>query len=242
MSQNKLVSIKHAIIDAIDQLGLDHHHDIPVFTRWASQGEKKIGGSESVLKRQWKVLDIVNCHAKLPEDARYVQMAIIGDLGCDCENLFYSTCGILSTTTFSTNAGNGIYVVDVSSDYTTVLGSVPHVIQDNKIILNNNYDGQKITIQYLGYERDEEGFLKIGENHVDAIKWYIVWLYLVRKRDLNSLEYGKMNMAKLEWNMQASNARATDNQITDSEREEIAQMLYDPLSGRGMAVGNLYEY
>lgn len=238
MSINKLISIKIPILDAMDQLGLDHEQDRPLFTRWATLAEKDIS-SKYQFERKIAVLDIVNCTAKLPSDARYVQRAILGDLGCECRDLFATLCSAipLSSATLNASADGNFLVVDMGTGYTQIMGSIPHVIQDNKIILNQNLDGQKLTIQYLGYKTDEEGFMMVGENHVPAIMWFIIWRYYFRKRNKNSLDYGQMNKAEQEWNRECSNARAKDNELTESERNEIACMLNDPYIGWGLEVG-----
>jgi hypothetical protein len=236
MSINKLVSIKNPIIDAIALLGLDHHQDMPWFTRLATMAEKEIN-SYYQYKKKIAVLPIVNCSAKLPADARYVQRAILGDLGCDCADLFKNVCSQISLSSSVINASaatNTFLVVDMGTGYSTITGSIPHTIQDNKIILNNNYDGQSLTIQYLAYQTDEEGFLMIGENHVNAIKWNIVWHYWYRKRTKNSLDYGQMNIAFEQWHRECANARAKDSELTESDRDEINYMLHDPFVGMGM--------
>lgn len=240
MSINKLISIENPIIDAMDQLGLDHDKDKPIFTRWATLAEKEIN-SYYQFKKQWSVLDITGCVAKLPSDARYVQLAILGDLGCECGDLFTTICSTitLSSATLNTSAsGNTFLIVDVGEGYTTINGDIAHEIQDNKIILKTDaYDGDKITIQYLGYQRDEKGFIKVGENHVNAIKWNIIWLHYMRMRKMNGMDYGKMKIAKEEWDRECLNARAKDSELSDGERSEIRNMLYCPYNGLGMEIG-----
>ncbi len=240
MAINQLISIKNPIVDAIDQLGLDHEKDTPVFTRWASLAEKEINSYFQYEKKR-AVLDITNCVAKIPTDCRYVQRAVLGDLGCDCADLFNNLCSLIPISSVTLNASaasTGFLIVDMGAGFTEILGSIPHVIQDNKIILNQNLDGQKLTIQGLFFQRDEDGFLKVGQNHVQAITWNLIWRHYFRKSDLNSLEYGKMKMAKDEWDRECLNARAKDAELTESEREAIAQMLYDPYTGgRGLEIG-----
>jgi len=118
----------------------------------------------------------------------------------------------------------------------TVWTSIPHVVQNNKIILDKNYNGQKLTIQYLGLETDCDGFVMISQNHVQAIMWNIIWKYYFQKKAMNSLEYGKMNDAKVEWNRECAHARAVDGELTESERDRIVTMLHDPYIGKGLAL------
>lgn len=236
MSINKLISIKTPILDAIDQLGIDHMQDIPVFTRWASLAEKEI---KSYFQFERKVcsIKIEGNIAKLPADAEVVQRAVLGQI--DTVDLFNSICTQIpmSSATINASALGTFLIVDMGSGFTSILGSIPHVIQDNKIILNQDMDGKYLTIQYLGHCCDEEGFLKISQNHVAALMWFIIWRYYFRMRRKNSLEYGQMNKAQEEWHRECANARAKDGVPTESEREEMAAMLCDPYIGNSVNVG-----
>jgi len=239
MSINNLISIKEPIVDAMDQLGINTMQDIPVFTRWATLAEKNIN-SYFQFKLKRKVIPIVGCTACLPEDAAFLQLAILGDLGDDCANLFATACSRINLSSATLNASaetTTFLIVDMGSGYTSYLGSVEHVVQGNKIILSQNLDGQSLTIQYLGYECDEEGFLKVGENHVQAITWFIIWRYYFRMKRKNSLDYGQMNKAEAEWHRECANARAKDGAPTDSEQTELAAMISNPYAGNSLGVG-----
>lgn len=236
---NNLVSIKVPIVDAWDQLGLDHTQDIPVFVRWATLAEKNIN-SYFQFKKKRAVIDIVGCTACLPEDAAFVQRAVLGDLGEGCDDLFARLCtpvDLSSATLNASAASQGFLVLDYGTGYTDVVGSVPHVIQDNKIILNTDMTGRKLTVQYLGYECDDEGFLKVGANHVQAIMWFIIWRYYFRMKKKNSLDYGQMNKAEQEWHRECANARARDGVPTESEQNEMANMISNPYIGNSVGVG-----
>src|SRR4249919_846484 len=232
MSINKLVSIKVPINDAINQLGIDRIE--PVFTRWAAQAERDIK-SKYQFKRQIAVLPITDHYAELPANAARVQRAILGDYGCDCADLFNVICaGVqLSAATLAASAeGDGTFLVlDIDEGQQIVNTSVPHVIQDNKLIFDQNLDAQFVTIQYLGYETDEEGFIKVGQNHVMAIMWNVIWRYYFRMRRPSPMDISKMREAKAEWNRECSNARAVDGELTESEEFQINAMLHDPLVG-----------
>jgi hypothetical protein len=239
MSINKLISIRNPIINAIDLLGLDHVQDMPIFTTWAIDAENKIGSYYQWVRKR-VVLDIHNCTVCLPADAKSIQKAILGDVGCACDDLTSSRCDLLfnNTGTFvNSNTSGSFLIVDLGSDFEDFIGSVPYTIQDNKLLLNQCLDGQKITVQYLGYKTDCDGFLEIGQNHVDAIKWYIIWLYWYRKRNLSPMEQGKMNTARQEWERNCANARATDSEPSESEKLEMNAMLHDPLVGYGLNLG-----
>ncbi len=236
MSANKLISIKNPITDAMDLIGIDHDKFIPLFTRWAEVAEKEIGSwFQYELKR--KVLTIDKCVACLPDDAVYVQIAILGDMGEDCADLMANACNIINLPQSTGTAANTFLVVDLGSDQGIVRGYINHQVQNNKLIFQQDFDGQSVTIQYLRFKKDCDGFMEVGENHVQAIKWYIVWQYFFRRSNLSGYEYGKMNKAEAEWHRECAHARAQDAELTASDRAKIVGMMHDPYIGIGLSVG-----
>lgn len=236
MSINKFISIKDPIVSAMDNLDVDHDKFIPLFTRWAIEAEEEIGSwYQYVLKRC--VLDITDCTACLPNDAVYVQIAIMGDLGTDCGDLVARACGVVNLPEATGTVANTFLVVDIGDSSGQVSGFVNHQIQNNKLIFEQNFDGQKVTIQYLAYQTDCDGFININENHKLAIQWYITWKYYMRRANLTGYEYGKMNKAEAEWHRECSHARAKDSELTSSDRRKIVGMLHNPYTGIGLAVG-----
>lgn len=241
MSVNKLVSIKNAIVDATDMLALDHNSFLPLFMGWATYAEKEIGGAGMI--RKFAVLDICGCVAELPNDAYKVKGAVLGDQDPNCGALFANP--IFSTASLASVSVANFVVIDSSSvGSTPFCNTVPYEIQDNKLVFSQTLTETKITIMYEGFASDCDGFIKIGENHVEAISEYIQYKYYKRKRKKSNADVMSMNMAYKEWDRLCAHARALDNELTDTEREEIAQLYNDPYSGRGLYKGmkttNLY--
>lgn len=239
MSINKAISIQNPVIDAITLLGLDHDKDKPVFTRWAVLAEKEIG-TKAALERKRIVLTIEGCSACLPDDAEILEGAILGDYGCECGDLFDSTfCGAGGV--FSVNNSSGdmgsFLIVDVYNSGEQQYGFVNYTIQDNKLVFSADYDGQSVTVQYQGLKTDCDGFPLISENHVEAIREYIMYMNYVRKKRKTGAEFQQMMLHKNEWFRLCSHARADDNMLTMPERETIARMNSDPYAGRGLSVG-----
>ena len=237
MSINKLVSIKNAIINAQDYLGIDHDKDVPFFTNLATEAEKKIG-SYWQLERKRKVIEITDCTAPIPNDAVRVEIAVMGDLGEGCGNLFNSVINGITNNINNANSNGLFLVVDISSSESTpAFGYVKHAIQDNKLIFDVNLCGQFTTIQYLALKTDCDGFLEIGQNHIEAITWYIIFRYMFRKSASNYIERDKMMMAKQEWERCCANARAMDNEPTQSQHLDMVRMFNNPYSGIGLWQG-----
>jgi hypothetical protein len=236
MSINKLISIKHPIEAAMESLSIDHDKFIPLFTKLAFEAENEIGSFyQYEVKRT--VLDIKGCVACLPEDAVYLQTAILGDYGCDCSDLMNGVIAGFNKPSSYGGAANTFLVVDIAGTDGVIRGFINHQIQNNKIIFENNYDGQKVTIQYLAYKKDCDGFMEISQNHVLAIKWYIIWQYFFRKSNLTGYDYGKMNKAELEWHRECAHARAQDSEMTESTRRTVVGMLHNPYIGYSLENG-----
>lgn len=244
MSINKLISIQTPVIDAMEMCAIENDKDRMVFTRWAYQAEKEIGSRYAYIKKI-AVLDIVGCTACLPDDAAYVQRAVLGDFGCECTDLFYRWCGSISgSSAFSSPEGPTFLIVDAGSgdgDFSTAI-PIDYEIQDNKIVLMVPRDGQKLTVQYVGYKTDCDGFLEINENHVLAITAYICWKYFMRKRRPSNEDFSKKNDWHREWDREVGNARAQDSVLTEGQRNNIVNMLHDPFIGIGIPLSSTSIY
>lgn len=234
MSVNKLVSIKNAIVDASDMLALDHNTFLPMFMSWATYAEKEIGGQGII--RKFAVLDVCGCTANLPDDLFKIKGAILGNYPGDCVGIFNN---FLSSSSYSgARVNNSFLVVDVGSiGNDTSYGMVNYEIQDNKIVLGCHSNVTHITIMYEGFASDCDGFIKIGENHVEAISTYIQYKYWLRKQKKTNSDMAMMQFAYREWDRLCAHARALDSELTDSQREGIAQLNNDPYAGRGLYVG-----
>lgn len=240
MSQNKLVSVNNVIINLLDDLALDHTKYKPMFTNWALWAEKQIGSFYQYQKK-FAVVDICGCTAELPCDVVYLQRAIMGDRGCNCNDLFNMVCGSLMTNV-SMASGNinstSFLVVDLPSSATTTSGTfsfgfMGYDIQDNKIIFKQNLDGQKVTIQYLGMEVDCDGIPLVGANHLEALGEYC--MYKFRRRNPKSgIQLGMIRDHKAEWEKLAARSRGDDAEVNDSDQKRIVALLHDPYAGKGL--------
>lgn len=237
MSINRLVSVDNVIVDLMDDLGLDHDKYRPMFTNWAVRAEKKIG-SFYQYKRKHAVLTISGCVAEIPCEAVYLQLALMGDYGCDCGDLFRHVCSNIGITIGSDTS---FLVIDIPTSG-NFYALRDHHVQDNKIIFSSNLDGQKVTIQYLGIESDENGISLIGENHIEAIGEYCQWKFK-RRRVKDWMQQKMIGDHEKQWHILCADARAEDAEISESERQRIVGMLHDPLVGRGLPLhsswGNL---
>jgi len=234
MSINKLIPIRDAVFEACEDMGIDTTGQIPTLTRWAIKAERKIG-SYYGWKKKKAVLDIVNCKAKLPQGAMKVQYVLIGDHGCDCDDIITSLNSWIGT--FQPAANDTFLVIDTAGDENFSCGTRWEV-QDNCIVFQKNMNGQKITIQYLGYVEDCDGFIEINENHVEAVTAYIKWKFAERSRySPIKMDHNDIAKNKNEWKELRSEAMADDSEISDTDRNDIVAMLHDPFVGFGLEKG-----
>ena len=242
---NNLISIQTPVVDAMEMCGIENDKDRMVFTRWAYQAEKEIGSRYQFIKKI-AVININGCAACLPNDAAYVQRALLGDFGCDCTDLFYKWCGatVVTEGVFSSPVGPTFLIVDAGSTDVNFNAAVPidFEIQDNKIVLKIPRDGQKLTVQYLGYKTDCDGFREISENHVLAITAYICWKYYMRKKRPSNEDFSKKNDWRNEWIREVGNAAAQDSVLTEGQRNNIVSMLHDPYCGIGIPLSSVSSY
>lgn len=234
MSINKLITIKDAIYDSFQDMGVDITSQIPTFMRWATRAEAQIGSCYG-WKKLRAVLTASGCTLQLPCGAMKVQIAVMGDHGCDCGDLMSNLSSWASTVTVSENE---IFLnIDKPDGNDFSCSGIKYSIQNNKLIFGSNIDGKKVTIQYLGLETDCNGFLMVSENHIEAINCYIQYRFAQRSR-FSPVKMTEWDVTKLkdEWGKLKLSARADDSFLTDTERKEIVAMLNDAWIGWGFDI------
>lgn len=244
MAINKLISIRVPVFEALEDMGIDHGKNIPVITRWAASAERSIGSYYSY-KRKIDVIKVCKFRAELPCDAMYVQRVLLGDYGKDSADLFNYVCSVARA--INVTQTDTFLVIDKPENSRDVLLSpIRWEVQDNHIVLNENYDDQYLTIQYIGLQTDLDGFPMVLENHTEAIVNYILYRFARRSRFSREqkMELGDVKMLKDEWEASMLDARADDSATSESDRQAIVALLHDPLSGIGMEVGmhNRFDY
>lgn len=234
MSQNKLISIKAPVLEALEDMGIEGNKDIPTITRWVARAENKIG-TRIGLRRKIVVLEVKHCCAELPCETNTVQSVILGDYGNSCTELFDRCYN--SALSLAANATDTFLVIDKPDpNVKFTIGGLKYEIQDNTIVLSSQmYHGKKITTQILCMETDSDGFPKIIEGHVEACVEYAMWRFA--KRSLfspNRMDLGTIDRFKIDWEQAARAARAEDGKISQETRDEIVAMLHNPWSGFGL--------
>ena len=235
---NKPISVKNAILDAQALLGLDHDKDVPVMTLWATRAEQQIGSYYQYERKRF-VGTIEGCSLCLPTDAVLVEIAVMGDFGESCDNLLNRFCGNQAVTNTNLDGTSNFLVVDVGGSVgdTISLGYLNYYVQNNKIILDVSRDGEQMTVQYIRYKTDCDGNLEVGSNHLEAIKWFIVWNYYMRGKNKNYIQRDLIFNAEKNWERHCATARADDARMSYSERQEAARLYSNPYTGKGLWQG-----
>lgn len=226
---------------AMDNMAIEDNRMIPVFQGWVAEADEKIGSFYSYEKKI-KVLDVSDCKVELPCDVVAVMAIIIGDHGCECDTKFdnfYSSVDDFTSVNVNVN-GVGFAVVDGGGGLNSLGNHPTYVIQGNNLVFDHKLNQGKVTVQYLGYILDDDGFIMVNDTHVDAIAQYIEMKQALRSRwtpskEISINETAIREMTK-EWHRKCRHARAEDAKPSESELLEIKNLVNDPLSGVGMAM------
>lgn len=235
---NKPVSMKNIVYDAIENMGLDHNKWTPLFTRWAIEADQKIDAPKDY-KLDIKVLTVNGCSAVLPCCVHSVKALVLGDYGCECGHIFsniYSSYRRYSGIRFTAESTVGFIVVDVGSGRTSAC-NVRWNIQNGCIVLDGNYDTQKITIDTLCYVTDASGIPLTHATSADALTAYIEWRLAKRTRwNKNLGNIAEMGIRELfrDWTRLCAQARADSDVVSESEWDDMVRMWNDPMSGGNM--------
>lgn len=230
MAIRKLISLKVVLQDVMDDMGIENTRMIPVLTRWAIKADQAIGGFNTYKQKICvKVFD--HCRVELPCNIVSLHRGFLwGDHGCECELQVNELNAFLS---LYPTVGGSIFGVSIFENMIRC-GTSGYTLQDNMMIFDQDHDGESITIPYLAYEEDEDGFIKVNENHIEAISCY-VQLKMSKRSRWSSKEYRLSETAianlKEDWNDACKDARASDGKPTAEEDAIIISMLNDPYSG-----------
>lgn len=236
MSINKLIPLKDIIYDAFEDMGIDINTDFPTFKRWALRAESHIGSYYSLSKKTF-VLKVNNCCAVLPLEARIIRAVVAGDCGCECGDLIEDL--ILWTIANTTYSANQVYLsIDKPDSGIFPISALKYDIIDNKIVFNQNLDGQMVTVQTMSNVVDCNGEVEVNENHTEAITEYLMYKYAKRSRfSPNKMELGDYQLLERKWEKLRDGARADDAILNPGDREKIVEMLHNPYAGWGLQVG-----
>ncbi len=237
------VSIKEFILDTIEETEPMIQSELPQLIKWGLKADQRVG-SYYQYEKKIIVSTVVNCKVQIPCGGVYVRAILIGDYGCDCTEIIdYAIRVNSSTLTFTDDRGLNVTNIFYWSEGNPTFASVKWEVQGDTIVFETDMNGQLVTIQYLAYSLDGEGYPIVLESHEDAIVNYIKKKLVARKKwrvlagggnaDRLQQEYMLLNK---EYHRGVRYARGEDGRPTESQRQEIAEYMNDPISGYGNAL------
>jgi len=244
----KSISLDSIVNDLIDETNDVYENMRPTLMEWAKKCDLRIS-SEYQFQRKYAEMVPTGCCLDIPCDGVHVLGIILGHYDIDCgiyfddvfnggykyeEITFYDSLGLPITWSFKW-LDNSVYSVQTRWH-----------IEGNKVVFEDCLDGQDITMCYLGYANtDAKGYPLVNESHADAIVRFLKIKILEKEkhRKLISNEYINQISAdianeKKEYKRAVRLARAEDMTPTNSERNDIAAMLNNPLTGHGIYLLN----
>lgn len=170
----KKISIRQAVLDAIDDTEDAIGRHMNKVLKWAKYCEKAIGSANGYPVKS-SLHTVVEASIDLPSDCYKVIGVIPGDYTNDV-NLKY--CNQPSITLHVENVSDDTDLEYVWGDFSSrVLSSVLWEEIGDKLNIVDQYDNTEVTLVYQYIETDEKGFWLINESHVDAIAKFIKYKY-----------------------------------------------------------------
>lgn len=232
MSIRKMVSVDLAIQSAMEDMAMEDDRFRPKFTRWAIEGERKIGSFYSYKRDYVKLIRCDENHYEIPCQV----VGIIGLIfGCpaltNCGKIFRNQYNYYNQSQYSSMANFYLIGVDGAVE---CYGNRQWEIQDNHVVFMFPQTQEEITVDCIVYETDDRGFPLIAENHVDAVSQYIK---LMRAEGgmwtPNEVTIGRGDKQdlRIEWNRKCALARGEDGAPSASQMGEVVAMYNNHLSG-----------
>lgn len=213
----KKVSIRQAILDAIDDTDDQIVRHMNMLLKWAKYCEKSIGSANGYPVKS-SLHTVSTGHLDTPDDCYNVLGVIPGDV-TDEFNLQYSDRDTVR-----------IHVENISddTDLEYVWGNlsttqIDHLLWEelgDQVNIVDQYEDCQVTLVYQFIQTDDNGYWLINETHLDAIMKFLVYKYakkftfknfksskLTRNADL-----AMMNEYKRDYSHAIRNARALDGQ------------------------------
>ena len=234
---NRFVSIHNAVQNAIDDLGVSGEYR-RIFIRWAIEADMRIGGIRA-LEEKSCCITVCGCSAELPMDAVAISNKgiVLGscDGECDTRTLFndYWINREVQVGGFCFYDFNG----------KTYSFFDRYRILDNKIsFFDDRLDGKMITVYYVGYKTDCDGFPMVKTNHIEALTEWIIYKYYRRTKTSATekrIVSGDVTEQRQVALFAILGARAEDGEPTQDERDNIISAVNSPFTGTSDFI-NLY--
>lgn len=219
----KRVSIRQAMLDAIDQTDPSLGRYPNKLLKWAKYIEREIG-SLNGYKFKSVLYTVTGSIITLPDDCYRVKCILRGDC-VDIANAHYRDISTLP-----------IVIDEVSDDLiyawmpeeTTYINPMAWEEIGDTLHLINEYNDTEITLVYQYIETDADGFWMVNESHLDAIMKYLIyniakierWKVFKSEKMLRSGHQIMVKDLERDYNIAVRHARAEDGRETEFERQQ----------------------
>ena len=213
----KKVSIRQAVLDAIDDTEDAIARHMNMLLKWAKYCEKAIGSANGYPVKA-SLHTVVNSEIDSPDDCYAVLGVIPGDY-TDELNLKY--CNLDTININVENISDDLDLQYVWADLSKK--RIPKVLWEevgNKVNIVEQYENSDVTLVYQFIETDDKGFWLVNETHLDAISKFLKYKYankfMFRNFKSSKLTRGNdmelIREYKSDYSHAVRNARALDAQ------------------------------
>ena len=220
----KRVSIRQAILDAIDQSDDQIGRYMNQLLKWAKYIEREIGSLNGYPIKS-KLFAVTGTIINLPDDC-YQVIAVLRGNWVDSTNAHYH------------QIGNAPIQIDHVTDEISHIWLPLESTRINKYFweeiggtlqLINQFNGQELTLVYQYIETDINGFWTVNESHLDAITKFLLyriamkyrWRILKSERLLRSSHHEMVRELERDYNIAVRHARAEDGKWSEFERAQL---------------------
>jgi hypothetical protein len=225
----KRISIRQAIIDAIEQTDENLGRFPNLSLKWAKYIEKAIG-SVNGYKIKSKSFTVIGNTITLPDDCYSIIGVISGNYEDECNVRYLDSSQII--TEEDTIEGADVYDRDLTKVWipmeTSWINNIAWEEVADEIHFTKDYTDKEITLVYSYIETDNKGFWIVNESHISAITKYIIYMYAKKflwkifKSDKLLRQGHKIHVDELkrDYNIAVRNARAEDGHETSYETKQ----------------------
>ena len=218
------VSYKAILRDLYEDTDLQKYKIDEIYlARLIRKADKRIQGLYT-LNLDKKVFTLSNSIIPFPDDLFNVDYVLLGDYSND--NVYFLNNNAefivnIELTEYADNITSYRLWSDIS--YTIETNKIDFVIANGQINIDQSYNGQKVTLVYTKYPKNEKGEIMINENHLDPI---IAWIkHHVFKRELFKKkmsgkrafgdDFGFLRILESDKNKLYRNARVQDRELNE---------------------------
>ena len=224
MSIRRKVSMKHAILQVVEETDDMYLRYLPMLLKWGKQSYLRIMGSDSIIE-DVAHLTVDENKAELPLSAVYVVISFLGNITISPGE--WGTEIIAQIGELNINGEQQLFLYSGSTIFE--LSGIPWRIQDNNIVFDRNLDDQEITVIFNKIISDPEGIPLIEEELAEPIAKFIEFKLAEKE---NSMKFRRANLKpadiayvrglKRDYHNLVTKSRAT---TTPAEHNQIALMF-----------------